>query len=54
MNLGYEDRYLIYVNLPLERIWQLSHASFHAGETLFEPDLITSLPAPVPVTRWRG
>jgi hypothetical protein len=41
MNLGYEDRYLIYVNLPLKRIWQLSYASGPVAEASFEPDLIS-------------
>jgi hypothetical protein len=36
MNLGYEDRYLIYVNLPLARIWQLSHESVRLSEELFD------------------
>ena len=41
MNLGLEDRYLIYVNLPLTRIWQLAHAPADANAALFEPDIIT-------------
>jgi len=56
MNLGYEDRHLIYVNLPLERVWQLSCAPGRAEEALFEPDLISgfarSCPA-YPVARLR-
>lgn len=40
MNLGSEDRYLLYVNLPLTRVWDLAYDEPRPGPPMFEPDLI--------------
>ena len=40
VNLGFEDRYLVYINLPLELVWRLAYGPARKDVPIFEHDLI--------------